>query len=85
MEKNLQYPVGQYFRVGLTENSYVLPSAYGGIAGGNVWESAPLFTAAGVSADVVRQLQKWGTAYTDVATRFQYSPKSSSRPSPKKR
>jgi len=85
LEKNLQYPVGQYFRVGLTENSYVLPSSYGGIVGGKVWESASLFTAAGVSAEVVKQLQKWGTTYTDVANRFQYSPKSNSRPAPKKR
>ena len=35
--------------------------------------------AAGVSPDVVRKLQKWGADYTDIATRFQYSPKSSTR------
>jgi hypothetical protein len=84
LEKNMQYPVGRYFRVGLSENSYAPPASYGSISGGKAWESAALFTAAGVNPDMVKQLQKWGQAYSDVATRFQYSPKSSSRPSAKK-
>ena len=82
LDKNMQYPVGRYFRVGLSENSYAPPASYGSIAGGKAWASAALFTAAGVNPDVVKQLQKWGQAYSDVATRFQYSPKSSSRPAP---
>ncbi len=85
LDKNLQYPVGRYFRVGLTENSYAPPTSYGGISGGRVWEGAALFMAAGVNPEVVKQLQKWGTAYSDVATRFQYSPKSSNRAAPAKK
>src|SRR5262249_37242891 len=83
LEKNMQYPVGRYFRVGLSENSYAPPASYGSISSGKAWESAALFTAAGVNPDVVKQLQKWGQAYSDVAARFQYSPKSS-RPAAKK-
>jgi len=79
LDKNLQYPVARYFRVGLSENSYAPPASLAGISGGNVWEAAPLFMAAGVSPELIRKLQKWGADYTDVATRFQYSPKSSSR------
>ena len=82
LDKNMQYPVGRYFRVGLSENSYAPPASYGSISGGKAWESAALFIAAGVNPEVVKQLQKWGQAYSDVATRFQYSPKSSSRPAP---
>jgi hypothetical protein len=84
LDKNMQYPVGRYFRVGLSENSYAPPASYGSISGGKAWESAALFTAAGVNPDLVKQLQKWGQAYSDVAARFQYSPKSSSRPSTRK-
>jgi len=73
LDKNLQYPVGRYFTVGVTEQSYAPPASFGGIAGGNVWEAAPLFTAAGVSPDTVRQLERWGAAYSNVAARFQYS------------
>ncbi len=79
LDKNLQYPVAKYFRVGLSENSYAPPSRLGGISGGNVWEAADLFTAAGVNPDIVRKLQKWGADYTNVAALFQYSPKSSTR------
>jgi hypothetical protein len=83
LEKNLQYPVGQYFRVGRSDSAYALPAEYGSIAGGNVWESAPSFIAAGVNPDLVQQLQKWGVAYTNMAARFQYAPKgTTSRPRP---
>ena len=78
MDKNTQYPVARYFRVGLSENSYA-PSSYGGISGGNAWEAAPLFAAAGVNPELIRRLQNWGEAYTDVAARFQYSPKAPAR------
>jgi len=77
LDKNLQYPVGQYFRVGLAEVNYAAPAKYANISGGKAWTSAPLFLAAGVDPDLVRRLQKWGTAYTDTASRFQYSPKKS--------
>jgi hypothetical protein len=74
LEKNMQYPVGRYFRVGLSESSYASPAKYGSISGGKVWEAAPHFMAVGVDPQLVRQLQKWGTSYTDTAARFQYSP-----------
>jgi hypothetical protein len=77
LDKNQQYPVGQYFRVGLTEASYAVPAKYGNIAGGQAWTSAPLFLAAGVDPELVRRLQKWGASYTETASRFQYSPKKS--------
>jgi hypothetical protein len=74
LDKNLQYPLARYFTVGLSENSYAPSAGFGGISGGDVWEAAPLFMAAGVNPEIIRQLQKWGAAYTDVAARFQYSP-----------
>ena len=74
LEKNQRYPIGQYFRVGLSETSYAAPSKYGDILGGRAWESASLFLAAGVDADLVKRLQEWGAAYTATAARFQYSP-----------
>jgi hypothetical protein len=77
LDKNQQYPVGQYFRVGLSEASYAVPAKYAGITGGQAWTSAPSFLAAGVDPDLVRRLQKWGASYTATASRFQYSPKKS--------
>jgi hypothetical protein len=79
LDKNLQYPVGRYFRVGLSESSYAPPASYGNISGGKAWEAAALFMAAGVSPELIRQLQKWGTSYTDSAARFHYSPGGTSR------
>src|SRR3989442_49733 len=79
LDKNMQYPLGRYFRVGLSANSYALPASYGSISGGKVWEAAPLFVAAGVNPDLIRQLQKWGTSYADTAARFQYSPGGTAR------
>ncbi len=73
LDKNLQYPVAQFFTPGAAEERYILPASLGGISGSKVWESAPLFRAAGVSPELVSQLQKWGTAYTDMAARFRYS------------
>ena len=79
LDKNLQYPLGRYFTVGLTDNNYALPANYGDISGPNVWDATPLFTAANVNPEVVTRLQKWSAAYTAVAARFQYSPKSPAR------
>jgi hypothetical protein len=79
LEKNSQYPIGRYFRVGLSESSYALPASYGSIAVGKVWEAAPSFIAAGVNPEIVRQLRKWGASYTDTAARFQYSPSGTAR------
>jgi hypothetical protein len=74
LDKNLQYPVGQYFRVGAPPLNYALPASYGSIAGGKAWEAAPLFLAAGVDPEVVKRLQKWGASYAEMAARFQYAP-----------
>ena len=79
LDKNMQYPLGRYFRVGLSANSYAPPASYGSISGGKVWEAAPLFMAAGVSPELIRQLQKWGASYSDTAARFQYSPGGTAR------
>src|SRR5205823_3138518 len=56
LDKNLQYPVSRYFRVGLSESSYASPPTYGNISGGKVWEAAPLFIAAGVTPELIKQL-----------------------------
>ncbi len=88
LDKNMQYPIGRYFRIGLSESSYALPANYGGIVGGKVWEAAPLFMAAGVNPEIIRQLRKWGASYTDTAARFQYAPGGTARgkaTEPKKR
>jgi hypothetical protein len=74
LDKNLQYPVGQYFRVGAPQLNYALPASYGSIAGGKPWEAAPLFLAAGVNPEIVKRLQKWGATYGEMAARFQYAP-----------
>ena len=74
LEKNTQYSVGQYFRVGLPQQNYAPPAKYGTISGSRVWEAAPLFAAAGVDAHLITQLQKWGTSYASTAGRFQYAP-----------
>jgi hypothetical protein len=76
LEKNRQYALARYFRGG-AESSYTLPPNLEGVTGGKALESAPLFAGAGVSAEIISQLQKWAADYTDVANRFQYSPKSS--------
>ncbi|HYW43082.1 MAG TPA: hypothetical protein VE959_09500 [Bryobacteraceae bacterium] len=73
LDKNQQYSLGQFFTPGLSEEGYAVPASLGGIAGGKAWEAAPLFRAAGVSPELVSRLQKWGTAYIDMAARFQYS------------
>jgi hypothetical protein len=79
LDKNRQYPVAQFFTPGVSEERYVVPAGFGDISGGKPWEAAPLFRAAGVSPEVISQLQKWGTAYTDMAARFHYSDTSRSR------
>jgi hypothetical protein len=79
LDKNQRYSLGEYFTPGVSEESYAAPSSLGGIAGGRAWESAPLFRAAGVSPELVNRLQKWGTAYLEMAARFQYSDSSRSR------
>jgi len=52
--------------------SYTPAAGYGDISGGNVWEAAAKFRAAGVGTALVERLQLWGVAYTDRAARLQY-------------
>ena len=73
LDKNMQYPLGRFFTPGASESGYAAPASFGGISGGRVWEAAALFREAGVSRETVSRLQKWGTAYTDMAARFRYS------------
>ena len=73
LDKNMQYPLGRYFTQGSVEDNYAAPASFGGISGGPVWESAPAFQAAGVSQETVSRLEKFGTAFNDVAARFQYT------------
>jgi hypothetical protein len=80
MDKTLQYPLAKYLPMSAPPaHPYALPQVYGDITGGNVWESARQFRDAGVSAELVNRLQRWGIAYTDRAARIQYGGKSSSR------
>jgi hypothetical protein len=79
LDKNQQYSLGDFFTPGTSEEGYTLPARLGGIAGGRAWESAPLFRAAGVTPELVNRLQKWGAAYLQMATRFQYSDNSRKR------
>jgi hypothetical protein len=82
LDKNMQYRLDRYFRVGLSESSYAPPARYGNIVGGKPWEAAPQLVAAGVDAQLVRRLQSWGASYSEMASRFLYAP---SRPAPNKR
>jgi hypothetical protein len=79
LNKNRQYRLDQYFRVGLSESSYAPPAKYADIAGKLAWEAAPSLLAAGVDPNLVRQLQAWGASYTEMASRFQYAPGGTAR------
>jgi hypothetical protein len=79
LDKNQQYSLGEFFTPGVSEERYTAPAGLGGVADGKAWESALLFRAAGVSPDLVNRLQSWGAAYRDMARRFQYSERRSSR------
>ena len=72
MDKNLQYPVAKYLRLGDRRHVYTPPGIYGEISGGKVWEAAPQFRDAGVAPELVLRLQQWGIAYADRAARIQY-------------
>ncbi|HEX3351588.1 MAG TPA: hypothetical protein VHS34_02100 [Terriglobales bacterium] len=72
MDKNLQYPITKHLPVGVPKRPYTQPGAYGDISGGKVWEAAGEFRNAGVPAELVQRLQRWGVAYSDRAARLQY-------------
>jgi hypothetical protein len=72
MDKNLQYPIAKYLPVGSSRSAYTPRRTYADISGGNVWDAAPQFRSAGVSAELVERLEEWGIAFTDRAARLQY-------------
>ena len=72
MDKNLQYPITKHLPVGVPKRPYTQPGMYGDISGGKVWEAAGEFRDAGVPAELVQRLQRWGVAYSDRAARLQY-------------
>jgi len=72
MDKNRQYTIAMYLPIGLHPRAYKIPSTYGQISGGKVWQAAQRFRDAGVSDDLIESLLQWGIAYTDRAERLQY-------------
>ena len=72
LDKNMQYPLTQY--LSLPVPPHYSKSLYGDpdISGGKAWLALDQFRAAGVSPDLLQQLQDWGAAYTDRAARLQY-------------
>jgi len=72
LDKNEQYRVDRYFRVGIREKSYTVKGGYADIATGKPWASAPQLRAAGIDDDLIARLQKWGASYSDMAQRFSY-------------
>ena len=72
LDKNLHYPVTKYLPLPTIQHDYKPRASYSDISGGGVWSASGDFRAAGVSAEVVDRLLKWGAAYTDRAARIQY-------------
>lgn len=72
LDKTLQYPTDSYFVRGLQPSVYRLPTDLQDISGGNVWEAAPQFQAAGVRPFLIERLAAWGKAYTSLAGLFHY-------------
>jgi hypothetical protein len=72
LDKNLQYPITKYLPLPVAPHDYSSRYAHGDISGGQVWQAAEEFRAAGVSEDLVERLQNWGLAYTDRAARLRY-------------
>ena len=72
LDKNSQYPLAQY--LSLPKPPLSPRNLYGDedISGGKAWLAIEQFRAVGVSDDLLRRLQNWGSAYTDRAARIQY-------------
>jgi hypothetical protein len=75
LDKNDQYRVDRYFRVGIREKSYTVPAGYADIATGKPWASVAQLKAAGVDDKLIARLQAWGASYSDMALRFLYGGK----------
>jgi hypothetical protein len=72
LEKCTSYPLAEYFHLSQLPGRYEPPKDLVAISGGNVWESAPRFRAAGVDAKLVDRLEQWGSQYVAVSSLFQY-------------
>ena len=72
LDKNDQYRVDRYFRVGIREKSYTVPAGYADLATGKPWASAPQLKSAGIDDKLIARLQTWGASYSEMALRFQY-------------
>jgi hypothetical protein len=72
LDKNLKYRTAQFFTQGATGRDYVPAKEIAAISGGNAWEAAAQFQAAGVSPETIKRLQKWGRAYTNMAASLHY-------------
>ncbi len=72
LDKNFKYRTATYFIQGGTGRSYKPPKEIAAISGGNVWEAAPIFEAAGVSPETITRLRKWGKAYSGMAASLHY-------------
>jgi hypothetical protein len=72
LNKNLKYRTAQYFVQGPAGRNYTRPKEITAISGGNVWDAAPQFEAAGVGALTVKRLMDWGRAYTNMAESLHY-------------
>ena len=72
LDKNLKYRTAQYFTQGTSARGYKPSGKAGAISGGNVWEAAPRFEAAGVSPLTIKRLRKWGRAYSNMAASLHF-------------
>jgi hypothetical protein len=71
LDKNLQYPITQYVPLPPLQSDHRPWELFRDISGGEVWNAAERFLAAGVSDAVVNRLRNWEVVYTDRATRIQ--------------
>ena len=73
LDKNEQYPIVAYFQRGRTTRDY-LPGdkTLRAVTGGRAWDALPAFRELGVRPALLKRLEAWGTAWTEVAARFQY-------------
>ena len=72
LDKNLKYRTERYFIRGTSVRTYAPPREIAAISGGNVWQSAPQFEAAGVSPLTIKRLRKWGRDYSNMAASLHY-------------
>ncbi len=72
LDKTLRFAPVAYFQRGLSGSSYRMPAESLDIAGGRVWEAAPVFEAAGVNARTTERLREWGRVYNSMAQLFHY-------------